>query len=141
MKCPIIVSEKREDGEKVFEAFCPLFDDAETFSPAYSKREAVEEVAEIVQDEVDDLVDAGKPLPRVPSKEVLEKKYPKAKIFWVNIEEDETSGDEALFGDDDEQDEDDDDEDDFEEGSDDEEPEEEDVDDLELDEILDDDDE
>ena len=125
MKFPIVVKQKKEFGEIVFEAFCPLFEDAETFSFCDSKREAVDEVKEIVQDEVDDLVDAGEKLPRVPSKEELEKKYPNEKIVWVSVDETDSAGDDDLFDDSEEDDDDN--------------MENDDVDDLDLDEIMEDD--
>ena len=133
MKFPIILEKKKDRyGDRVFEAFCPLFHDARTFSPCDEKEDAIEEVHEIVQDEVDELVDSNKPLPKLPDANELKKQYPDAKIVWVKIEIDSEEGDDDYLFDNDS------------DVDDEEEPDEEDEDeeyDEEIDDLLDDDDE
>ena len=87
MKFPIVVTKKKDKyGDRVFEAFCPLFHDARTFSPCDDKHDAIEEVQEIIQDNVDELLDARKALPVLPKEEQYKKQFPDAKVYWVKIE-------------------------------------------------------
>ena len=106
MKFPVVLTkEKDRHGDRVYEAFCPLFHDARTFSPCDDKHDAVEEVQEIVQDNVDELLDARQPLPTLPKADELKKKYKDAKVYWVKIETDEETDDEDDYdGEDDDED-------------------------------------
>ena len=133
MKFPVVVEKKNDKyGDRVFDAFCPLFHDARTFSPCDDKHDAIEEVQEIIQDEVDELVDNNLPLPSLPNADELKKKYPDAKVYWVAVETD-AEIEEDDYEDDDEYDDDADDENDAE----DDDPEY----DEEMDDLLDDDEE
>ena len=133
MKFPVVVEKKKDKyGDRVFEAFCPLFHDARTFSPCDDKHDAIEEVQEIIQDEVDELVDNKLPLPSLPKADELKKKYPDAKVYWVAVETDA-----EIEEDDYEDDDDDDDADDVINDEEDDGPEY----DEEMDDLLDDDDE
>lgn len=135
MKVPVVVIKKKDsDGEKVFDAFCPMFHDARTFSPCDDKNDAIDEVQEIVQDNFDELADIGESIPAVPSKDQLKSKYPDAKIVYVEIETTDKGFDEIIFDDDDSEDEEDD-----EDESAPEEDEEDDDYDEEMDDLLDDD--
>ena len=102
MKFPVVVEKKKDKyGDRVFEAFCPLFHDARTFSPCDDKEDAIEEVQEIIQDEVDELVDSGKSLPKMPDANILKKQYPDAKVYWVKIDANSDDEDDGyLFGND-----------------------------------------
>ena len=108
MKFPIVVEKKKDrHGDKVYEAFCPLFHDARTFSPCDDKHDAIDEVQELIQDNVDDLIDANKALPSLPKADELKRKYPNAKVCWVAVETDDGDDNEDYGEDDDEEDDDD----------------------------------
>ena len=105
MKFPIVVEKKKDrHGDKVYTAFCPLFHDARTFSPCDDKHDAIDEVQEIIQDEVDELLDDNKPLPKLPMADELKKKYPDAKVFWVAVETDAEDEEDACEDDDEDND-------------------------------------
>ena len=95
MKFPVVVEKKKDRyGDKVYDAFCPLFHDARTFSPCDEREDAIEEVQEIIQDEIDELLDERMPLPHLPKADELKKQYPNAKVFWVAVETDSEDEDE-----------------------------------------------
>lgn len=105
MKFPVVVEKKKDKyGDRVYDAFCPLFHDARTFSPCDDKHDAIDEVQEIVQDEVDELLDSKQPLPTLPNADELKKKYPDAKVYWVAVETDAEDEDDFYDTDDDDDD-------------------------------------
>lgn len=95
MQFPIILEKKKDKyGDTVYQAFCPIFKNAETFSPCDDKDDAIDEVKELIEDELDDLPKKELTKLFIPSKDQLKEKYPNLKVVLVSVGDD--SDDEDL---------------------------------------------